>query len=306
MAVAGKLAIVAIVLVVTFAMLYLPSYMLKEMFTTSPSEIIMSGVQEKQGLLTKESVNTLQQMIIDKHRTGDMDDSDSLLQMQTCYQASQTIDQYRANKAADMPKSYNLYSINIEGMYSSFDEIEMKIVNEIQKFKDQLLEPIKGKVYVSLTQVPYYKNERGNPMNVGYYTNDRFDYAPTNVDGRALIYYFGIIVFANYDTNKKYVEKSNFEKYKQRLYSTASNDKQCFLRCMKSSVSCGCASYDGTGTPKAYPDDSAFNIQCLGRSASSDAVRSGSSELAKATFWILFELNTTDNRITKFLKQTSD
>jgi hypothetical protein len=300
MAVAGKLAVVAIVLLVTFAMLYLPSYLLKEKFSTSASDLMMKEVQETQGLLSKNAVTTLQNMITDKHRTGDMDDSDSLLQMQACYQVSQSIDQYRANKASDMPNNYNLYSVNIEGMYSSFDEIESKIINEIQKFKDAIMEPIKGKVYVSLTQVPYYKNERGNPMNVGYYVNDRFDYAPTNVDGRVLIYYFGIIVFADYDTNKKYTEKSKIEQYRQRLYSTASNDKQCFLRCMKSSVSCGCASYDGTGTPKAYPDDATFNIQCLGRSASSDAVRSGSSELAKATFWILFQLSTVDNRVTKF------
>jgi hypothetical protein len=132
-------------------------------------------------------------------------------------------------------------------------------------------------------QVPYYKNARNNtPINVGFNIQEDTNFWPSN--GRQDVFYRIIIVYANYDMrDMSYMSDSFFEciviNDMDKKY--ASNDKQCFIRCVGSNTPCGCS----TAEPGFYQDDPAYSIKCFGRN------KPLQDENDPATFIILFTLN---------------
>lgn len=287
MAILGKLAIVTIVLILSFTLLYIPGIYWgynkysKEAFTTSPSTIIMEA-QNPQGLLTPGSVQKINNTLADKDSVGDLDDSNNLLKMKACFQ----IDRMLQPNSSNIPFDTKAYTMPFDGLVTGELQIVEKIINVITTFQQRIGVPLKGAVYVLMTQVPYYLNDRKNPVDVGYYTNERFKYEPTNA--RTDVYISGIVVFANYLPSKQHVTQSLFEKdILPQLYTRSSNDKQCFIRCLNSPFTCGCAS-----APKGiYNDNPQFDVTCFGRSTSADMQKSGSSELAASSFYTYFQVN---------------
>lgn len=267
MTLASNLSIVFLLLVMTFFIMYAPSLLINEQFLSSPSQVIMDA-QKTQGILNASSTKAMRNTLNNLDATRDLDDSNDILKLKACFQLDQNV----------RKENMEAHVVVFDGMYNAMSQIHEKVILEITTFQQSLGMPLQGRIYLLFTQVPYFKNERNNSVHAGYYINDKFDYRPSNV--RTDIYYRALLVFANYDKNKVYNKHSKFEqRVLPKLYTRASNDKQCFLRCMESTTMCGCAS----AGPGVYPDDKNYNIKCLGRN--------GTTELAPSTFYAFFEIN---------------
>jgi hypothetical protein len=283
----GKLAIVTVILFLSFVMLFIPTFLIKENFAVSPSKIILSS-QSDQGILTPAAITSIYNTLNLNDATNDLEDSTAPMRLKACFQIDKVL-RSSGSLAENLPVDTHAYTIPFDGMFSSVTQIHTRIIQEVTNFKEALGVPIEGKAYVLLTQVPYFKNERGNPVSAGYYLNERYDYWPA--DGRADVYSFGAIVFANYDMQKNKLETSLFEQsVLPTLFTKATNDKQCFLRCLQSDHMCGCASSD----PGIYKDDPSYTAKCMGRGNPTDLQKSGSEQLEVSTFYTFFEINRTN------------
>ena len=280
--VVSKLTIVAVVLLLAFVLLYLPAQ-IHESFVSS-SQLVMRS-QEKQGILAGDKVSALQSQFEKLNNLESLSDSNNLLKVKRCYQLPYTV-----TKRAVDTNEFGVYTTRFDGLFPSMTQIEERIVQEIVNFKDSIPDDkIKGNVYALIFQVPYYKNDKGNPINAGYYTKDRFDFWPSAE--RSDVYYQVFVIFASYDRYKDYQQDSTFEcGILPILDKFASNDKQCYIRCKNSNVACGCASSE----PGLYPDDPAYKIKCFGR----DTV--AQDELAISSFGILYTLNTQSTWVAKY------
>lgn len=261
MSVVSKLVIVAVVLVVTFILLYLPMQ-LRETFDMSSSQLLMTATEEQGTLTTAESAAsdvTLRNL----QNTESLRDTDELLTVNKCYKFP-----YKLSPGDMSTQEFGAYTVQFNGLYPSLSEITSRIVNEIVSFRQSITdEYIKGDVYVLLFQVPYYKNDRGNPIHVGYDTQ-LTDFFPSNL--RDTIYTQVFVIFGNYDAYKEYAEESLFDCVRTKLNEKyASNDQQCFIRCRLSDMACGCASgapgiYGNQPDKDAIPDaDPLYYINCI-------------------------------------------
>ena len=131
-------------------------------------------------------------------------------------------------------------------------------------------------------QVPYYKSVNNTPINVGFNVQEDTNFWPSNQ--RSDVFYRIIVIFANYDMRDlKYTPDSYFDcvVVNDMDKNYASNDKQCFIRCVGSNTPCGCA----TAEAGFYNDDPKYSIKCFGRN------KTVKDEYEQATFVVLFTVN---------------
>lgn len=271
----AKLGAVAIVLLIVFVMVFVFPQKIREDFVSS-SQLLMQA-QTQQGLLSSTNLATFDAALKRADDLASLDDSGRLLLLKRCYQFSQ--EDVIQNAAFMMPA--NTYNVQFHDMFTSMQQIEDRIVQEIGKFSTAITTVVKGNIYVMITQVPYFKNERGNPVYASYYVDNALNFQPSTA--RNDIYYSITIIFANYDANKTYNKTSSYETNTMpSMESKASNDKQCFIQCVHSGNACGCA----TASSGAYTDDASYSTTCFGRNSSTDT-----SQLTPATFTILYTVN---------------
>lgn len=285
----AKLSIVAVILILTFILMFvLPKIAVRENFASS-AQLLMKS-QNNQGFLSSDSLNKFDRDVATAHGVGSLNDSNGLLLIKRCFQMPGKLPNVLQQNSVN-----NAYNVTFEGLFSTMVQVEDRIVQEIIKFKDIIhaTSPvIKGKIYVLIYQVPYYKNERGNPINVSYYTGDILDFQPSN--SRNDIFYRVSVIFANYSRSKEYLPTSVFETMDlPQMEKYASNDKQCFVRCVHSDVMCGCTSSD----PGMYPDDRQYVAQCLGRASPTDK-----SQMTPASFLVLHVVNPSYALVSKFME----
>lgn len=267
----ARLGAVAIVLLVVYVTVVVLPQQIREDFVSSSQRLMQA--QNNQGIMTTSNLVAFDTALKNDNDNGNLDDSGKLLLLKRCYQTT-------VAAATSIMSPTSAYSVSFHEMFSSMQQIEDRIVQEIAKFNTA----VKGNIYVMISQVPYFKNERGNPIYASYYIDDVLNFQPASTS-RSDIYYSIAIIFANYDASKKYSDVSRFETSTlPSLDVYASNDKQCFIRCIHSSNACGCAS-SNTGV---YPDDTSYITKCFGRSSPDET-----NQLTEATFTILYTINMT-------------
>ena len=154
----AKLGAVAIVLLIVFVMVFVFPQKIREDFVSS-SQLLMQA-QTQQGLLSSTNLATFDAALKRADDLASLDDSGRLLLLKRCYQFSQ--EDVIQNAAFMMPA--NTYNVQFHDMFTSMQQIEDRIVQEIGKFSTAITTVVKGNIYVMITQVPYFKNERGNPL----------------------------------------------------------------------------------------------------------------------------------------------
>ena len=277
--VVAKLSIVAIVLLISFVLLHIVP--IKELFTSS-TQLIMDS-QQKQGFLSRQALANLDKTFADMQGLNSLDDSKHIMQAIRCYQFNTIAGQSPRTVSGEA----NVFVDNIRGLFSSMTQIEDRIYQSIVNFKDAIKNTIEGNVYVLIYQVPYYKNERGNTIHAGYYINNTLEFVPSNM--RNDVFYDVQVIYGNYDKDKKLVRTSSFEtSWLPAAERLATNDKQCFIRCVNTNKMCGCA----TSQPGLYADDPTYAINCFGRD-------SAGNQFEKSTFSILYKINKQENSMAR-------
>ena len=223
-------------------------------------------------------------------------DSTSLLNARYCYQFPQVLtrgdlkvpDTNPANGLVSYT-TFGCHTVPIEGEFASVSDINSRIIQELSTVQTSSGSSVKGSVYVLITQVPYFVNFRGNPINIGYDVEDSTAFWPTGGNNpRQSIFCRLYIIFANYDPSTCVYNPANthFECQIISQYNKnyVSNDKQCFIRCLQSGIACGCAS-STTGTYTSPNDAANYKIQCMGR----DSVHQ--DQLAASTYAVIYSVN---------------
>jgi hypothetical protein len=293
------LGIIVLTLFVSFILLNMP---VAENFTISSAQSLMPAVS---GAATG-SPNLVRQntVFISYQGVQSFSDSAALLQARQCYQFPQVIRLGVPSTATLDPhdpldsRAFSCHVDVSENTYSSYSAIESYITTRIQAFRPSDNEKIKGNVYVMITQVPYFVNVRGNPINIGYDADLTTGYWPSGGSSPRLnIFYRIYIIYANYGANNgAYMPSSTFEcnvisQFNQKY---ASNDKQCFIRCMQDNKACGCAS-TGTGVG-VYSDNSNYVATCLGRD------QANNDQQTPSTYVILYSVNKTNAAVSSLFK----
>ena len=217
----AKLGSVAVVLLLVFMIVFIIPQKIREDFVSS-SQLMMQA-QTKQGFMSAASLSAFDATLKRTNDIGSLDDSGTLLLLKRCYQITEQL-------RLPLPQNYMVF---IHDMFSSMQQIEDRIIQEISTFRTSISSPVVGNIYVTITQVPYFKNERGNPIYSSYYIDNVLGFQASS--SRSNIYYGINIIFANYDTNRTYTKTSSFETTVfPSMEKLATNDKQCFIRCIHS------------------------------------------------------------------------
>jgi hypothetical protein len=249
------------------------------------------------GTLNAAALTALDSSFKDLQRVGSLSDQNDFMWVRRCYAVPEKL-----NPNKD-PFMYHVYGTIVQGLFSSYAQLESKILEKIINFRDQLGEPIKGTVYVMMTQVPYFKNDNGNPIYGGYSTLSAQNLTPTNLfcpnngiqsctrtqcpNGNTIcnVYHFAHIIFANYDKDKNYYADSPFEcSSLGSLESQAVSRQQCFIRMKDSEKIGGCATVDVSTGSSLYSqyNEKNYDYKCFG---------SGSDQLNTMTYYVLYEVN---------------
>jgi hypothetical protein len=218
-----------------------------------------------------------------------LSDNSDLLQARRCYQFPGAMLNNMSNSGR-----FGCYYTVFEGLFPSLTEINSRIIQEIIKFKDKIGSPIQGQVYVILFQVPYFVNERGNPIEIGYDVKDTTNFWPSGGSSpRQTVFYRVYVYFANYDpSSHEYSKDSYFECVILSDFDSkyASNDKQCFIRCLQSNTACGCTS----AAAGLYSENPSYKVKCMGRD------KQQNDQLAPSSYGMLFTINQQYNILTPY------
>ena len=165
----AKLGAVAVVLLLVFMIVFIIPQKIREDFVSS-SQLMMQA-QTKQGFMSAASLSAFDATLKHTNDIGSLDDSGKLLLLKRCYQITEK---------SSLPPDPQNYMVNIKDMFSSMQQIEDRIIQEISKFRTSISSPIVGNIYVTITQVPYFKNERNNPIYSSYYIDNVLGFQASN------------------------------------------------------------------------------------------------------------------------------
>lgn len=182
-----------------------------------------------------------------------LSDKDDLLIMQGCYQAEM-------NK--DLVPNPSCYFIMNSAFTSSFNDIRSKMITDLQNFISKNKgRPIKGDVYVLLSQAPYLRDDKGNVLSVQYNISG-YDYNPVNVmkagsnvkDVEKPVFIFYVMFFVNYTGSLEYTKQPSLDIVK-KISKNQVNKEQCYIKCQGDTTDtyCGCLNFKAwKGAPKSY------------------------------------------------------
>lgn len=235
-----------------------------------------------------------------------IDDQKDELIMKRCYQIPNfKIEQMQMKK--DDPCKLRTFDI----VTSDFTEVINKIVLNVQEIYDTRVKGlIHGPIYVLLSQIPYYKNDKGEDIALQSFNTSSYQFSPylneTNVNNTSAIYYKCIIYYSRYSRGWRLNEEDLFKKtlmtYLDR--NNTSFEPQCYIKGVGASSGPlkygGCASSDGTIKVDNKPINSA---KCLGPKPGNNLLQTDNTDVKNtpSTYVILYVLNNNADSIKRFL-----
>ena len=242
------------------------------------------------------------------------DRSDELL-MKRCYQIPGTKMENLMNDGINnrpcKARSFNVIT-------TDFTEVIEKIVLNVQDIHDTRVKGlIHGPVYVLISQVPYYKNDKGQDIALQAFNVADYGFSPrydqSNTNSNHTIFYKVIIIYSRYSKGWRLNETDLFKTSIMSWLDSnnISYEPQCFMSAIGTRSGPfkygGCASSDGT----IKIDDKTINsATCLGPKWGNNLLQSDTTDVKNtpSTYLILYVLNNNADSIKRFLynKDTVD
>lgn len=179
-----------------------------------------------------------------------VDRNQELFQMKGCYKFGGDIDSLMIQNQLFSNSIEETYIESFNKSTSNFLEIVQEVKRRVEVFANaQSSQAIYGDVYVFVTQVPFYRDEKGGVVTNTTNQPDKLDpqnpfaslpYPPYRVrsaDGAVSnvgpVLYYAWIVYDRYNTSKNYMGSANRNtftyKYLPQLNKYQSKDPQCFM-----------------------------------------------------------------------------
>lgn len=193
------------------------------------------------------------------------------------------LDKY-INSAIKNSKIYRTPLMSVSS--NDFKEVNSKIHHTILEFHDMTGAPIKGQIYVVISQAPFYRNDNNELVSIQYNAGEYLN-NPTNLMtyktsiSNPIIQYHICLLFTAYNENREYIEDQTIrrkvvENIKKKFRYKESS---CFLSCPNNkNLPCGCASQN--------KQDTNYDSICL--ETRNDANMSAGE---KYTYAVLYKVN---------------
>jgi hypothetical protein len=233
-----------------------------------------------------------------------IDDQNDPLIMKRCYQIPNLVIEDLKNGIKN-----NLYcaTSTYDIITNNFTDVINKIILDIQTVHDTTIKGlIHGPIYIWITQVPYFKNDKGEDISLQSFNTSDFKFQPyydqKNMTNNPTIYYYCAIFYARYTPTWKLTENDLFKKSVMSqldMYYT-SFEPQCYMVGVGNTDGpfkyAGCASSDArvNGT---------YSASCLGPKQGNNLLQLDKEDKKNT---IVYVINNRADTIKRFIFDNKD